>query len=105
MYKVQLYCSGCRKLIDDRQFNRSKIMTLEKLNTGPWLDFRMPLNGTLDAKFAICPSCISKIDKALDNNLSRCISAETVYYINEDQKVLEETYNKYTRNTSEEEQN
>lgn len=90
MYKVQLYCSGCRKLIDDRQFNQSRIMSIEKLNTGPWLDFRAPLNGIVDAKFAICPSCISKINKALDNNLLRCLAEDSIKYFDNDIRALEE---------------
>ena len=96
MYKVQLYCSGCRKVIDDREYNKSKILTIEKLNYGPWLDMRTSLNGLVELKVGICQECFKKIDNTLNNNLSKCIEADVMNYYKSDVDAIKEVFDENT---------
>ena len=89
MYKVELYCDGCKTSIDDRQFLKSRVLTLEKFQRGPWMSFTNPSIAQTVVKIALCPECLKKIDAALNGNLSSAFDNPT-------EKEMEEYFNENT---------
>ena len=67
MYKINMVCRACKREIDDRSFTKTKIITIEHFDKGPWISFKSA-EGTkakTDDRFSICPQCYKKYFKFL----------------------------------------
>ena len=60
MYKVTLYCEGCKKEVADHDFSKSKIITVEAFEKGPWYHFDNVNTAKCEIKFALCKECYEK---------------------------------------------
>lgn len=67
MYKINMVCRACKREIDDRSFTKTKIITIEHFDKGPWIKFN-DMDGTkakTDDRFSICQQCYKKYFKFL----------------------------------------
>lgn len=67
MYKINMVCRACKREIDDRSFTKTKIITVEHFDKGPWIRFN-DVEGTrakTDDRFSICQQCYKKFFKYL----------------------------------------